>query len=102
VSVDGGDWPRWRGDGRELFYAVEEAIMAVDVDMSSGRPVLGRPHRLFPRAPVGTGIDWPDGFDVTTDGERFVLVRNVQMENQTAPSIAVVQNWAVEFKKSEH
>jgi Tol biopolymer transport system component len=67
VSSGEGRSPRWRGDGRELFYRREQAMMAVDVRMTS-RLAIGKPRLLFEG-------NFAAGFDVTPDGQRFLMVR---------------------------
>ena len=46
VSVNGGRFPRWNGDGTELFYVEDTTLMAVTVDMRSGFTV---------ETPIGRG-----------------------------------------------
>ena len=68
VSRGGGSAPRWRGDGRELFFlAANGTMMAVDV---APGPVFkaGTPTLLF-QTPPGAVVG-----DVTADGKRFLLV----------------------------
>jgi hypothetical protein len=95
ISRDGGTSPRWRGDGREVYYALRDAIMAVEVS-PAGLP-LGEPRELFLRPTTGWSEQWADGFDVTADGQRFVITENVGSEG-AQPSIVVVQNWSAEFE----
>jgi Tol biopolymer transport system component len=82
VSKAGGLFPRWRADGRELFYlALDGALMAVPV--TPGTREFGEPRLLF-RAPVAHGWAAPlsrtaephpsAGFDVTPDGQRFLAI----------------------------
>ena len=98
--------PKWNGQGNELYY-VEPAgntLMAVQVET---RPEieLGRPQALFTGDGVGTTLFPPAGianysfYDVSADGQRFVVVQNVG-EAGEAPqaTITVVQNWYAEFK----
>jgi eukaryotic-like serine/threonine-protein kinase len=48
TSIHGGAQPRWRWDGRELFYiTIDKKLMAVAIDTSHGEPVAGVPHALF-------------------------------------------------------
>jgi hypothetical protein len=74
VSLSGGTNPRWRGDGRELFYIDPDGVlMAVDVQAAGEAFEWREPRALFP-----TGIDSlrDAGFsyvEVTADGERFLL-----------------------------
>ena len=98
VSVNGGDWPRWNGRGDRLYYVERDNLMEVAV---SARPAvsLGSPVRLFTREPaqVYVPFGWPEGYDVTPDGQRFLLLKRVPQ--QRASGIAIVQNWYAEFKK---
>jgi Tol biopolymer transport system component len=65
VSTDTGRRPRWRADGRELFFlAVPDRFMAVDVEPGAV-PRFGTPRELF-RFPA-------DGFEVAPDGQKFVV-----------------------------
>jgi Tol biopolymer transport system component len=76
VSTAGGGQPRWRKDGKELYYRapVDHNIMAVDIK-AGARLEAGIPHSLFP-APyrIGdTGNPARHLLAVTPDGERFLL-----------------------------
>jgi Tol biopolymer transport system component len=87
VSPAGGASPRWRADGRELFYRVaNDAVMVVDVTVTDGAVRTGTPQPLF--TPAAGAINW----DVTPDGQRILVVAPIT----TAPSgdpISVVLNW---------
>jgi len=73
VSSAGGNRPRWRGDGLELFYLVRGEIMSVDVTSGAGTMHLGEPRFLF-RSALGI-----EDFEVMRDGKRF-LVRTSGVE----------------------
>jgi dipeptidyl aminopeptidase/acylaminoacyl peptidase len=95
VSKDGGYYPKWRGDGREIFYyAADGQLMAVPVaggaalEVGSAVPLFRAQMLNGPAAAVGFRAQ----YDVTPDGQRFLL--NVPVENTQAPSITVVLNWA--------
>ncbi len=94
ISSGGGSYPRWRRDGKEVFYiAPDKTLVAVDVRTGPGFE-SGEPKSLF-----RTQIRSPDvGFqyDVSADGQRF-LVNTIVPEEQSA--ITVVQNWTVGLKK---
>ncbi|MEO8259994.1 MAG: winged helix-turn-helix domain-containing protein [Acidobacteriota bacterium] len=67
VSTSGGIAPRWRGDGKELYFIVADGtVMAVDVRAGAGLSV-GVPRALF-RVPRSHG-DWA----VVSDGSRFLI-----------------------------
>jgi serine/threonine protein kinase/Tol biopolymer transport system component len=91
VSRGGGTAPRWRGDGRELFYlAPNGKMMAVDV-IAGQEFRVGTPTSLF-RTPAGATVG-----DVTADGKRFLLVTPVGQ----SPSVpfTVVLNWTAGLTK---
>jgi Tol biopolymer transport system component len=88
VSTAGGGAPRWRGDGKELFYFSSAAVMVVDISVSSGGDLqAGVPQKLF-EAPNMVGTQW----DVTRDGRRF-LMSVAPAASATARPIRVVLNW---------
>jgi eukaryotic-like serine/threonine-protein kinase len=90
VSRGGGTAPRWRGDGRELFYlAPNGKMMAVDVTTSEQLHV-GTPAALF-QTPPGTIAG-----DVTADGKRFLLVTPVG--GSASVPFTVVLNWTASLK----
>ena len=85
VSPDGGRYPEWRRDGRELFYMRPDGtIMAVAFEPDSG---FGEPSELFRVAMRPT--EAYDAFDVAPDGERFLVLERTGPQ---AP-LTLVQNW---------
>jgi len=93
VSIDGGVWPRWKGDGTELFFAKDNDIYAVDV---SYEPLqVGTPRVLFSRPDYDDRqpFGWPAVFDVTRDGEHF-LTTVLMTDEDNEPGIAIVEDWA--------
>ena len=98
VSRGGGEEPRWRGDGKELFYlALDGNLMAEDVKVSSGFEV-GSPNLLFqthPRQPI-SAMDFFT-YDVTNDGQRFLV--NAKVESTNAAPLSVILNWQSEMEK---
>jgi len=97
VSTGGGSLPRWRRDGKELFYLSggkhlfylsEGKMMAVEVKASGASFEAGVPKLLFER-----GRD----FDVSRDGQRFLIPVPVE-EGSSAP-ITVVMNWTADLKR---
>lgn len=79
VSVGGGTEPRWRGDGKELFY-IDAKGMLTAVSISAGSTFSsGTPQPLFrvhPRAPISNTDVF--SYDVTKDGSRFIVNRYVK------------------------
>jgi hypothetical protein len=81
---------RWRGDGRELYWTSQEGtIWAADIQPGPRGLQIGTPRALF-TAPIYTAT--AGSFDVTQDGERFVLLL---FASQAEGSIRlnVVSNW---------
>jgi eukaryotic-like serine/threonine-protein kinase len=96
ISTDGGTDPRWRRDGKELYYAaLDGKLMAVDVMTTRGFQA-GVPIILFtvpPPVAIATAYQW----DATPDGERFVAP--APSEQQSAAPFTVVLNWQAGLKK---
>jgi serine/threonine protein kinase len=95
VSSNGGTMPKWRRDGKELFFAdPQDNIVAVDVNTSGNAVKLGAPHTLFQA--VGIQRDFGP-FDVTADGKKFLI--NSGNLKEGAEPLTLVQHWPAELKK---
>jgi Tol biopolymer transport system component/predicted Ser/Thr protein kinase len=94
ISTAGGREPIWRGDGKELFYIAEDGKMMA-VPISNG-PTLeaGIPVPLFE---TRSRLSQPGRYDVTPDGQKFLVVTRVA--EREIPPIAVVVNWMAGLKK---
>jgi Tol biopolymer transport system component len=96
VSVNGGRLPRWRRDGRELYYLdPANKLMAVMVKAAPGPPAAfeaGVPQGLFQTRipPVPDLVNWFP-YAPSADGKRF-LVNTVTLNPNDAP-LTVVVNW---------
>jgi hypothetical protein len=91
ISKGGGTDPRWRGDGKELFYVASDGkLMSVDISAKSVFEV-GAPRPLFQLPPGFIG------FEVTADGRRFLIGAPVAL-SASAP-FTVVLNWQTTLKK---
>ena len=90
LSPSGGVEPRWRGDGREIFYlAPDGTMMSVEVRLSANVD-LGVPQRLFPTglSGISTPLSGRNQYDVSKDGRRFLLNQPV-----ATSTITVILNW---------
>jgi eukaryotic-like serine/threonine-protein kinase len=97
VSVAGGSEPVWSGDGRELFYVADDGFMMVaTIAPGADFRVVGQ-RRLFSVAPYDLFGIWNRNYDVTRDGQRFLMLRR---DNNAPSSVIVVQNWAVTLAKN--
>ncbi len=109
ISTTGGSYPRWRRDGKELFYlGSDHKLMAVQ--MSGGGPAVeaGIPHPLFDArlAAVfvsGTGSNGtastPYPYVVSDDGQRFMVSVDVRQQQASDTPLTVVVNWTAGLKK---
>jgi Tol biopolymer transport system component len=94
ISRNGGWAPRWRGDGKEIFFlALDGTMMAVDVTLGKERQAAV-PLALFPTPLLKTSDRHT--YAVTKDGQRF-LVR-VPDQRQASVPITVVLNWPALLK----
>ncbi len=97
VSKGGGVMPRWRRDGKALFYVSEDwKMMEVKVTTS---PVFqsGTPRALFDTQMVDTGIrTGPMSWDIAPDGNRFLIISENAAD---ASSLNVILNWRPEQQK---
>ena len=98
VSRGGGEEPRWRGDGKELFYLTPDGtLMAADVKTSTGFEA-STPVPLFlthPRQPL-SAMDF-FSYDVTADGQKFLV--NTKTDTANAAPLSVILNWSSEMEK---
>ena len=99
ISANGGGQPRWRKDGKELFYlALDGTMMAVPIIPIRGGATLeaGAPKELFQ---TGLNVNPTiDQFAVTGDGQRFLL--DLPLSEESATPISVVLNWTAELRRS--
>jgi dipeptidyl aminopeptidase/acylaminoacyl peptidase len=94
ISSGGGDYPRWRRDGNEIFYlSLDGKMMSAEVKASGSSFAVGPIKQLFEtrayRSEVGA-------YDVTADGQRFILSYEPGQPNAV---LTLVENWDAELKK---
>jgi Tol biopolymer transport system component/predicted Ser/Thr protein kinase len=98
VSSGGGEQPRWRGDGKELFYLSSDGkVMAAPVTEGANFDV-GAPVPLFQANPRETSATSELQFyDVSRDGQRFLI--NTEVREAEVKPMTVVLNWAARLNK---
>jgi eukaryotic-like serine/threonine-protein kinase len=98
VSNNGGTQPRWRGDGKELFYIAPNGKMMASVVTTEGHFDARTPLPLF-QANAREQVAGSElvMYDVTRDGQRFLI--NTQMETTHSQSMMVILNWPVVLEK---
>jgi serine/threonine-protein kinase len=101
VSDSSGTTPRWRADGRELFWRDDDGIVAAAVETDGASFRAGKPERLVSGAWRGglngigaSGLSFAD-FDVTADGQRFVMFPDVAEKTQggVRQHLTLVTRW---------
>ena len=95
ISSTGGSFPRWRRDGKELFFLDGgDNMTAVDTSASGNTIRPGTPHALFP-ARAAQSARGP--YTITADGTKF-LINSGDVQEESEP-LTLLQNWTAELKK---
>ena len=96
ISSAGGTNPVWRRDGKELFYlASDRKMMSVPVRIGAAFEAES-PRPLFD---VRVKSDPDRHFDVTADGQRFLIT--LPLGDETSPPITLVQNWTALLRQGK-
>jgi len=93
ISTQGGSRPRWRKDGKELYYiSADLKLMAVPMNLGPGTVNVGTPRQLFalPALPSFNPRDF--GYQPSPDGKFLTLVP-AERQSNTPPSVTVRINW---------
>jgi eukaryotic-like serine/threonine-protein kinase len=95
ISAALGGLPRWRRDGKEIFFGtLDGQVMSAAVNGSGATFEVGEAHVLFPLRPKtlpGLLLGLPQ-FDVSADGQRFLVNRGVS-EGPASASFTLAVNW---------
>ena len=99
VSIAGGATPRWRHDGKELYYlAPDRKLMAVGLKETGGSLQVASTQPLFEMFQTmyvtAAGVNQ---YDLTRDGSRFVV--DSVITDETSAPLNLVVNWTAEMKK---
>jgi serine/threonine-protein kinase len=94
ISTDGGWSVRWSADGKELFYLQDNNMMAVTVSAEGASFSADKPRKLFEVPSSFSG--W---FDVSPDGQRFVMEKSAKEEKDADRThLTFVFNWFEELQ----
>jgi len=99
VSTDGGRWPVWGPDSRELFYMSAEGMMAASIET---KPIFRIDTRELLFENTGYAFQNPDypSFDVSPDGKRFLMLKSIDTTDASKRTqIHVVLNWFEELER---
>ncbi len=102
ISGDiGGVQPRWRRDGRELYFvAPDGSLMAVTVEETGGVLKAGTPKALFKTTiDPNSGIGTRSSYDATRDGSRFFVTEQKKDPGADTQPVTVLVNWQSIVKK---
>lgn len=93
ISTTGGELPRWRRDGKELFYHSGNTFYAVDVKTDGASFEAGIPRPLFNAATIvnSNAITGGAPFVVSSDGQRFLIL--APTDKLSTEPLQVVANW---------
>jgi serine/threonine-protein kinase len=100
VSTGGGTRPLWSRTGQELFYlSPAGAIMRVGVER--GTSWAATTPTMIVKAGIATGMASSPGrvYDVSLDGQRFLVLRPASEPNAPPPQLIVVQHFDEELKR---
>ena len=100
ISNQGGTRPKWRGDGKELFYVsvAGSNIMAVGIRTSATGAESDTPRLLFTTPGLAPPGPVPSPYDVAADGQRFLMLLPPGSRRGVAP-LTVVVNWQAGLKQ---
>jgi Tol biopolymer transport system component len=97
ISTEGGTEPVWNPNGRELFYRSSNKMMAVDIATQPSF-AAGKPRMLFAGQYEPTPFTNPN-YDVSPDGQRFLMLKPNEQAEAAPTQINVVLNWFEELKR---
>jgi eukaryotic-like serine/threonine-protein kinase len=93
ISPSGGRWPRWRGDGKELYYYASDGFMMAAAVTAGVQWNAGAPAPLFQGGPD------IQNYDVMPDGSRFLVVLPVEKSHESP--LRVILNWTEALKEEK-
>ena len=92
VSAErGGRFPRWSPDGTELFYRLRDKMMVVPI-RTLPTFEAGKPRVLF------AGYPYPMNYNISPDGQRFLMMKDRRGRQGSGDQIHVVLNWSQELE----
>lgn len=97
VSSEGGEEPVWARNGKQLFYRWGDQMWVVDVRTDGGF-AASKPRLLFEKP--GYSAAFPiRTYDLSLDGQRFLMIKEEQRKPTPVTEMILVQNWFEELKR---
>ncbi len=97
ISNDGGAAPLWSRNGKQLFYRRQDQVYAVDVQ-SGTHFSAGKPRLLFEQ-PGYAGNSLLRSWDISLDGQRFLMVKLEERKPRPVMELILVLNCFEELKR---
>jgi Tol biopolymer transport system component len=97
ISTGGGQRPFWRGDGRELYFVAPDGNLMAAAVRTGETVEAGVPAPLFKTTLLPPGPISSTPYDVTADGQRFLML--VPSEGTSQPSLTVTTNWLAKVRR---
>jgi serine/threonine protein kinase len=97
ISNEGGIEPLWSRNGKQLFYRLSGKVLTVDVQTGSGFSA-SKPHLLFDKPGYGGGLSIR-GWDLSPDGQRFLMVKLDVSKPAPINEMILIQNWFEELRR---
>ena len=100
VSTTGGTRPIWTRKGDELVYVAPTGAL-MGVKLERGPSWAATTPTLIVKEGYFTNLNWwGRSYDVSPDGQRFLMIKDSGADGTLAPSsIVVVQHWVEELKR---
>ncbi len=97
LSIEGGTEPLWAKNGKRLYYRWQDQVWEVDIRTDQGF-TPGRPRLVFQQAGYRTGQPIRN-WDISLDGQKFLMVKAEEVKPQPVTEMILVQNWFEELKR---
>jgi Tol biopolymer transport system component len=94
VSLDGGNEPLWAPNGKELFYLSGTDLVAAKIEAAPPALRVVSRTRLFSRSSYNRNGTIGRMYDVSPDGQRFIMTRKRGTSGQR---LVLVLNWFAEL-----
>jgi eukaryotic-like serine/threonine-protein kinase len=105
ISEGGGGYPRWSGDGRQLFFRDNEGVMSVPIKAAGDSIEVGRAQRALKGSFRGGADGFSVGslrvadYDVSRDGSHFVMFPLDAKTAGRGEHLTFVLNWFTELQR---
>jgi Tol biopolymer transport system component len=98
ISRDGGDSPIWRRNGQELFFTTSNGHTLMSSRLNPDQTRFEEPKKVFDIPEDIFTSTQVNVFDVSADGERFLMLRRAAdaEDSRTKPNVLLIENWAAE------